>query len=495
MNWRNRTYNMRAGWILASVLMIAVTAFELITVPRLVVSSAMVAHTHEVQQALTKLFSLMQDVESAQRGFLVTQNASMLQPYRVASEQVEPQLRRIRHLTHGSADQQRRLDQLEPIVRERMQLAAAVLEMANTAGLGRAREEIAGGTGLRLMEEIRRSVVQMEAHEQELLSAQMEAARRSSRIVSVAVPIGFATAVLILAFAFYASRKQNRELENRVRDRTSELETSLASLRDEVVERQRAEASLRESEADLLRARDELERRVAERTEELQRSNHELEQFAYVASHDLQEPLRAIAGCVQIVQRRYESKIDSQGHELIGHTVAGVARMKELIEGLLAYSRVSRSAGKVGPVSASAAVQAAVENVQLAVRDAKAELRYAELPMVLVDHGQLVQLFQNLIGNALKYRAEKPPVIEISAKKAGPMWEFALSDNGIGIEPQYFDRVFTIFQRLHTREEYPGTGIGLAICKKIVERAGGSIWIESQIREGSTFRFTLPGVS
>ncbi len=493
MNWRNRSFDMRTGWFVASLLLIAVSAFELVAVPRLVVSSAMVSHTHEVQKALTRLFSHVQDVESAQRGFLITQNAVTLEPYEAARAQIEPELGRIRKLAQDDS-QQRRLDELEPLVRERVQLAVSVLELANTAGLAAAQAEISRGHGFRLMQRIRRGVEEMEAHEQTLLSDRMAAAQRHGRLISVAVPVGFAVAVMVLAFAFNASRKQNRQLEARVRARTAELETSLSSLRQEVFERECAAASLRQSEAHLLAARDELEHRVTERTQELQRSNHELEQFAYVASHDLQEPLRAVAGCVQIVQRRYAAQLDVKAHELIDHAVAGVTRMKELIEGLLAYSLVTRTAAPPGAVAARAAVDTAIANVELAVRDAKAEVVCGELPMVVVDPGQLVQLFQNLIGNALKYRADKIPQIEVAARRSGEMWEFAVTDNGIGIEPQYFERVFSIFQRLHTRAEYPGTGIGLAICKKIVERAGGSIWIESQIQEGSTFRFTLPAV-
>jgi light-regulated signal transduction histidine kinase (bacteriophytochrome) len=271
----------------------------------------------------------------------------------------------------------------------------------------------------------------------------------------------------------------NRKLEGDVRDRTGELEASLVSLR--------------ESQRDLLRARDELERRVQERTVELQRSNHDLEQFAYVASHDLQEPLRAISGCVQIIERRYAPQLDAKAHELMKHTVEGVVRMKELIEGLLAYSRVTRTHHEVAPVAAASAVEAAMRHLQSGVRETAAEIVCRDLPWVMANQAQLTQLFQNLIGNALKYRSEERPRIEIAAQEdGGAMWQFSIRDNGIGIEPQYFERVFSIFQRLHTRDEYPGSGIGLAICKKIVERAGGTMWIESQLGQGSTFHFTLP---
>jgi light-regulated signal transduction histidine kinase (bacteriophytochrome) len=279
-----------------------------------------------------------------------------------------------------------------------------------------------------------------------------------------------------------------------VLERTEDLRTSKTALRREIVEREQADVSLRESESNLLLARKEFAKGSATHTEELERSNRELEQFAYVASHDLQEPLRAISGCVQILARRYKNQLDSQGHELITHTVEGVARLKELIEGLLAYSRVSRLGADTEPVSLETALTEAVQQVAASIEETGAVVEHEELPMVCGHRGQIVQLLQNLIGNALKYRAVAAPLVRISARAKEGLWTIAIRDNGIGIDPQYFDRVFSIFQRLHTRDEYPGTGIGLAICKRIVEQAGGTIWIESSLGVGSTFYFTLPSV-
>lgn len=285
----------------------------------------------------------------------------------------------------------------------------------------------------------------------------------------------------------------NDILEERVQERTADLERSALALKQEIIEREQAGISLRESENQLLIAHDELARGLAAHTEELERSNHELEQFAYVASHDLQEPLRAISGCVQILQKRYSERLDSQGLELINHTVEGVARLQELIEGLLAYSRVSLHGHEAEPVSSKEALSAAMQHLESAIQETGAVVvEETELPTVNGHRGQLVQLLQNLIGNAIKYRSAAPPRVEISAQRNGDAWVFAVHDNGIGIEPQYFDRVFSIFQRLHTRDEYPGTGIGLAICKRIVEQAGGAMWIDSEVGEGSTFYFTLP---
>ncbi len=237
------------------------------------------------------------------------------------------------------------------------------------------------------------------------------------------------------------------------------------------------------------------EEKLKETVDELNRSNAELEQFAYVASHDLQEPLRAVSGCVQILQRRYTDKLDAKASELIQHAVEGSVRMQTLINDLLAYSRVSSKAQPLEEVDSGKVLKNTLLNLRAAIEESHAQVIYNGLPAVFADPAQLSQLFQNLVGNALKYRGDLPPEIRVDAVlEDDAHWRFAVRDNGIGIEPQYFERIFRLFQRLHTRREYTGTGIGLALCKKIVERHGGRIWVESKPEKGSTFYFTLPAI-
>ena len=226
--------------------------------------------------------------------------------------------------------------------------------------------------------------------------------------------------------------------------------------------------------------------------EELAKSNTELEQFAYVASHDLQEPLRMVASYVQLLARRYQGKLDSDADEFIAFAVDGATRMQGLINDLLAYSRVGTQGAEFASFPLERALGTALQNLQIALAETDAEVTQEPLPRVLGDERQLVQLLQNLVANALKFRREDPPRIHISTRQEGEEWIICVQDNGIGIEPQYLQRIFIIFQRLYTRQEYPGTGIGLAICKRIVERHGGRIWVESTPGEGSTFCFSLP---
>jgi PAS domain S-box-containing protein len=233
------------------------------------------------------------------------------------------------------------------------------------------------------------------------------------------------------------------------------------------------------------------EEQLAKQAQELARSNAELQAFAYVASHDLQEPLRAVAGCVEIIRRRYQGQLDARADEIIRHAVDGAARMQNLINDLLLYSRVGSRSEPFAPVDSGTALAAALKNLEVALRESGAQVTHDPLPRVTGDLVQLTQLFQNLIGNALKFRGERPPAIHIGAKKQNKEWVFSVRDNGIGIEPQYYQRIFQIFQRLHARDEYPGTGIGLAICKRIIERHDGRIWVESRFGEGATFYFTL----
>jgi PAS domain S-box-containing protein len=252
---------------------------------------------------------------------------------------------------------------------------------------------------------------------------------------------------------------------------------ALGSIGDAIaqgVERRRAEIALEEHARDLAR------------------SNAELEQFAYVASHDLQEPLRMVASYVQLLERRYRDQLDQNAREFIGFAVEGATRMRRLIEDLLAYSRVGTRGRDAAPVEIDDVIATVENNLQQAIVESGAVITRDPLPNVTADDGQLVQLYQNLIGNAIKFRSDEAPRIHLGAWRDGADWILSVADNGIGIDPQYFDRIFVIFQRLNARERYPGTGIGLAIAKKIVERHGGRIWVESTPGRGSTILFALP---
>jgi PAS domain S-box-containing protein len=238
--------------------------------------------------------------------------------------------------------------------------------------------------------------------------------------------------------------------------------------------------------------RKQAEQALQQLTIDLQRSNQELEQFAYVASHDLQEPLRAITSYTQLLAKRYQGQLDEKADKYIYYVVDGAARMQQLIHDLLAYSRVGRYELKLQPTDCNAILEQVRNDLQVAIAESNAVITVDALPTITADTAQVTQLFQNLVGNALKYRGQAPPIIKISVRQQGKEWAFSIQDNGIGIEPQYAERIFEIFQRLHTRREYDGTGLGLAICKKIVERHHGRIWVESTLGQGAAFCFTLP---
>src|SRR6202795_1641920 len=226
---------------------------------------------------------------------------------------------------------------------------------------------------------------------------------------------------------------------------------------------------------------------------ELKRSNDDLQQFAYVASHDLQEPLRMVASFTQLLAKRYKGRLDSEADEFIAYAVDGSNRMQGLIQDLLAYSRAGTNGKALHEISSEKALNEAVANLRATIQESGAVVTHDSLPAITTDDTQLVQVFQNLVGNAIKYRSAEDPRVHVSATKhGGQEWIFSVRDNGLGIDPQYFERIFVLFQRLHGREEFKGTGIGLTICKKILERLGGRIWVESQPAKGSTFYFALP---
>lgn len=263
-------------------------------------------------------------------------------------------------------------------------------------------------------------------------------------------------------------------------------------------------AALRESEKSLQQLNDKLEQRVIERTEQLSHSNAELERFAYVASHDLQEPLRTVTSYLQLIERRYAGKLDDAGREFINYAVDGASRMRELINDLLEFSRVQTQGKTFTLVNLENILAEIQADLKIAIEENNAVLSHDPMPRVMGDAGQLRRLLQNLIGNALKYRGQEAPRIHLSARRLEDAsierpegtpqsgWLISVSDNGIGIEARYYEKIFQLFQRLHTRQDYPGTGLGLALCKRIVERHSGTLWVESSPGKGSTFHVALP---
>ena len=464
MTFRSKTL---AGFGLALAILIAVCVLSYRKVNGNVEDRTWVTHTYVVMEKLDAARINLIDVESGQRGYILTGDESFLTNYYDGLAQIHKNLKDVRELTSDNPVQQRNLDLLEPSVEVKLKELRNRINLREKAGMRAAAEDFAAGADADRTHQLRAQLANMRGEEERLLMQRSAELDLSSRATGTVIVAGDALALL---FLFLAAIVVRQEIERRAR----------------------AEEGVRELNAGL-------EKRVAERTEELAerardlaRSNSELQQFAYVASHDLQEPLRMVASFTQLLAKRYGDKLDDDARDFINYAVDGATRMQTLISDLLSYSRVGTQARPFESTDCDAVLERVLVNLRLAIDESGATIVQDPLPVVLGDPQQIGQLFQNLIANAIKFRGTQPPCVQIHAQRHGSDWCISIRDNGIGVAPEQADRIFVIFQRLHTKTEYPGTGIGLAVCKKIVERHGGRIWVESNPGAGSAFCFTLP---
>jgi signal transduction histidine kinase len=457
-------YKLIAGLATASGILILVALLSYLSLARNVEDRLRVTHTHVVLEKLGDIQTSVSDAETSQRGYIITGEDSYLGPFEKGRGDANEEVKEVRELTVDNPNQERSLDRLEHLI------TAKFVEMEDRIGIRKRQGLAAGVAAVReasgIMDQLRLVIVSMKAEEDRLLVLRLAELEASSRRTRLVIIVGEALGFFFLLVAGHLVRQEMKKLAQ-------------------------AEGEVRVLNADL-------ERRVAERTAELsarakdlERSNMELQQFAYVASHDLQEPLRTIASFTQLLAKRYEDKLDDKAREFINFAVDGCKRLQTLINDLLTFSRVGTHAKPHVTVQCDAVLDRVLKGLRLAIENSGAVISREPLPAVVADEIQLCQLFQNLVGNAIKFKGQSVPRIHISAERNGAGWKIAVRDNGIGIDPEHNERIFVIFQRLHTKTQYPGTGIGLAICKKIAERHGGRIWAEASPGGGSTFCFTI----
>ena len=425
-----------------------------------------VVHTYQVMAQLDGILQGMTDAETGERGYILTGDDSYLAPYQRGLTEVRDNIAAVRRLTSDNPKQQRSLDSLEPVIAERLRELHERIQVRRDTGLAAGAAAVREGAGKEYMNQVRASLGGMKTEEERLLALRSTELDASSQKTRTALVFGESLALFFLAIAglvVHSEMRHRRQAEDDVRQLNADLERKVA---DRTAE-------------------------LAERAKDLERSNMELQQFAYVASHDLQEPLRTIASFTQLLAKRYGDKLDDTAREFIAFAVDGSKRMQTLINDLLSFSRVGTQGRSLVPVSTDAVLDAVLKNLKRSTEESRAIITRDPLPVVLADELQLSQIMQNLIGNAIKFRRDGSAIVHIGAEQTPTGWNISVRDNGIGVAPEHSERIFVIFQRLHTKTQYPGTGIGLAICKKIAERHGGRIWLEPTPGGGSTFIFSI----
>jgi signal transduction histidine kinase/CHASE3 domain sensor protein len=497
-----RRRGLLTAYAMVLITLLATSALGYLNVRRLLLHDQLVGHSQEVLGELRLLLASVTAVESAARGYVIAGHAASRRRYLEAVEAIPPLLTHIHRLAADNPLQQRRVHELDGQIKTRLGLLQQLMNSADTDGIEAEQTMKLGDQGREAMAAIQRTIQTMEAEEAQLLSARRGEARVSyftavaSSLLSVVIGVGLVGFGLFLTHRDLAARERHAEelsrmnewLEERVRDRTAAISAANNSLRGEIAERSRAEQATRQLAA------------------ELARSNRELTQFAAVASHDLQEPLRKIQAFGDRLLLQSGDQLTDKGRDYLNRILAAAGRMRALIDGLLEYSRVTIRRQPMVSVNLHQVAEDVIGDLDNRLQQASGRVEIGELPTIDADPIQMRQLFQNLIGNALKFRQKDiDPVVRVSghvvAPPAGgngavtaavPWCELSFVDNGVGFETVYAERIFDLFQRLHGRNEYEGTGMGLAICKKIVERHGGKISATGQPGEGSRFTVLLP---
>ncbi|MCW2953222.1 MAG: multi-sensor signal transduction histidine kinase [Conexibacter sp.] len=492
---------------------IAAIALGLVTIVSAVIGSLAISHVgHErrlvvdaigpARTASIQLSTGLLEQETGVRGFALTGHEASLAPYALGRREEQAAITTLRQLTNVAEGAAAR-HQI-PLIEARAgawrrTYAEPTIAAVRRGGPG-ARADIGVDAGRQLFDQIR---VPLDRQVALLAQARAAAKARLDR-ASNQLTVVFAVIIVLLALgiggvvvalrrtvsvplrrvARQVRRTAQGEYDERIggdgpRD-VAELSADIDAMRRQIVQE--------------LQSLQETHGKLDAQTRELQRSNAELEQFAYVASHDLQEPLRKVASFCQLIEKRYAGQLDERGEQYIAFAVDGAKRMQQLINDLLAFSRVGRAATEHTIVELDEVAQQALTSLAAAIEETGAEIVIGELPQVRGEASLLAGVFQNLIGNALKFRGEERPRVVVSAERDGDSWRFAVTDDGIGIEPGYAERIFMIFQRLHAKDRYPGTGIGLAMVRKVVEYHGGTIWLDTATTSGTTFRFILPAL-
>ena len=453
MKFLSTENKIHVGFGVAALVLLVVGFAAYLNISQSIETTAEAARIRGTIDRLVVILSNIRDVENAQRGYIITGREYYLSDFETSATNAEAAILVLQSQEGAHALQSAELDSLILLVRNRLEFARETIVLGRQSGLARARNEIMTDKGLQMTNAIRQHVSDLESRKRESLQNVKTLAReRANQTVPFII---FSSAV---AFIF--------------------LVLAMMVLRQDIAERKRLEAALQD------------------RAEDLQRSNEDLERFAYVASHDLKEPLRMVSNFCQLLEQKYRESMDDEGKEYIRYSIEGTKRMQLLIDDLLAYARVGTRGNPFAHLDGNEVLKEILTNIRMMIDERKAVVTFDPLPVVYGDVVQIGQVLQNLITNAVKFqKKDSAPQVHVSAVRTSGEVVFSVRDNGIGIDPRHFGKLFNLFQRLHGREEYSGTGIGLAVCKRIIGRHKGRIWVESEPGKGSTFFFSLPDVS